>query len=196
VTLRQTAVLAMDTRDNCDEETVPSTVRIRSAFEAHYDQIWRLLRRCGVPPSSADDATQQVFLIFAERLADVRYGSDRAFLFGTALRLASTLRRKSKREVLTEYADLEASSLAGTDELADQRRARQALDAILVQMDEDLRTVFVLYELQQFTSVEIAELLGIPTGTAASRLRRAREQFRGLVEERLTSGDRKEGRRG
>ena len=168
-------------------EPVTSSERLRTAFEGHYDQIWRLLRRFGVPPSNADDATQQVFLILAERMADVRQGSERAFLFGTALRIASTLRRTQKRELLTEHADLEASSLPGTDELADQRRARDALDIILQKMSADLRTVFVLYELQQFTSVEIAEILEIPIGTAASRLRRAREQFKGLVTERFAT---------
>jgi RNA polymerase sigma-70 factor (ECF subfamily) len=161
--------------------------RVRRAFDAHYDQVWRLLRRYGVSASAADDLTQQVFLIFTERLADVRDGSDRAFLFGTAVRLASTLRRTMKREMPTEDADLEASSLPGTDELADQRRARRTLDSVLAIMDEDLRTVFVLYELQQFTSVEIAQMLDIPIGTAASRLRRAREQFRTLVNDKFAT---------
>jgi len=166
---------------------VSYNARLRIAFESHYDQIWRLLRRFGVPPSVADDAAQQVFLILAERMADVREGSERAFLFGTALRVASTLRRTQKRELLTEHADLEASSLPGTDELADQRRARKALDTILQKMDADLRTVFVLYELEQFTSVEIADIVGIPIGTAASRLRRARQQFRDFVSEQFAS---------
>jgi RNA polymerase sigma-70 factor (ECF subfamily) len=35
----------------------------------------------------------------------------------------------------------------------------------------------VLYELEQMTSQEIAELEGIPRGTVASRLRKAREEF-------------------
>jgi len=193
------ALFAAETGDSSDVERVSATEaapvsgvvssgrRLRTAFETHYDQIWRLLRRIGVPPSVADDATQQVFLILAERLGDVRDGCERSFLFGTALRIASTLRRNWKRELLTEHADLEVSELPGTDELADQRRARNALDTILKAMDADLRTVFVLYELEQFTSVEIAELLSIPIGTAASRLRRARQQFQTLVKERFPS---------
>jgi RNA polymerase sigma-70 factor (ECF subfamily) len=195
---REAALFAVDTPDPpaSAETTEPAprsgvavthNARLRIAFESHYDQIWRLLRRFGVPPSVADDAAQQVFLILAERMADVREGSERAFLFGTALRVASTLRRTQKREFLTEHADLEPSSLPGTDELADQRRARAALDTILNKMDADLRTVFVLYELEQFTSVEIADIVGIPIGTAASRLRRARQQFRGFVTEQFAS---------
>ena len=38
--------------------------------------------------------------------------------------------------------------------------------------------MFVLYEIEGLTSPEIAQLLEIPLGSVASRLRRAREQFR------------------
>ena len=48
-------------------------------------------------------------------------------------------------------------------------------------MPVDLRTVFVLRELQELEGVEVAELLGIPLGTVASRLRRAHEDFRERV---------------
>jgi RNA polymerase sigma-70 factor (ECF subfamily) len=63
------------------------------------------------------------------------------------------------------------------DELVDRHKARLLLDSILDGMPSDLRTVFVLFELEELATHEIAELLGIPRGTAASRLRRAREDF-------------------
>jgi RNA polymerase sigma-70 factor (ECF subfamily) len=44
--------------------------------------------------------------------------------------------------------------------------------------------VFVLFELEQMTKSEVASLLGIPVGTAVSRLRRAREQFRDALRRR------------
>ncbi len=44
-------------------------------------------------------------------------------------------------------------------------------------MEEDLRTVLVLAELEGYGKAEISEVLSIPEGTAASRLRRAREDF-------------------
>jgi hypothetical protein len=48
-------------------------------------------------------------------------------------------------------------------------------------MPLELRAVFVLYELEQLTLPEIAELAAIPLGTATSRLRRAREQFQAHI---------------
>ena len=49
----------------------------------------------------------------------------------------------------------------------------RALDA----MDFDLRTAFVLFEVEEFSFSEIAELLAVPRGTVASRVRRAREEL-------------------
>jgi RNA polymerase sigma-70 factor (ECF subfamily) len=51
------------------------------------------------------------------------------------------------------------------------------LERILESMDEDTRTVFVLFELEGMTMAAIAKLVGVPMGTVASRLRRAREDF-------------------
>jgi len=48
-------------------------------------------------------------------------------------------------------------------------------------MTLELRAVFVLFELEEMSTPEIADLLEIPTGTVASRLRRAREEFQKLV---------------
>src|SRR5512138_251547 len=49
--------------------------------------VYRMLRQLGVPEGDADDAAQQVFLTLTQRLADVRIGSERAFLSATAVRI-------------------------------------------------------------------------------------------------------------
>jgi hypothetical protein len=51
------------------------------------------------------------------------------------------------------------------------------LDQILAGLSWDLRTVFVMYEIEGMSSPEIAEVLGISRGTVASRLRLGREAF-------------------
>lgn len=62
-------------------------------------------------------------------------------------------------------------------ERTEQLQARAMLDEVLDTLPLDLRTVLVLHELEEMECSEIAELLDIPTGTVASRLRRAREKF-------------------
>jgi RNA polymerase sigma-70 factor (ECF subfamily) len=75
----------------------------------------------------------------------------------------------------------ESDRAPSPEDAVDLRRARVWLDAILDDMSLDLRAVFVLFELDQVTMAEISVLLDVPTGTVASRLRRARQLFRDKV---------------
>lgn len=168
-----------------------SRARLEKMFNDHYDFIWRLVRRLGLSRGSADDAAQHVFLVASERIDDIREGSERAFLFGTALRVARSVSRSELRWVLEDDMDFRRANVARPEDLADQRRAVDLMGRILAKMDMDLRTVFVLSELEGMTMPQVAGLLEIPVGTAASRLRRAREAFRGAVaalEAQLTPG--------
>ena len=70
---------------------------------------------------------------------------------------------------------------ASPEELADRWRARVMLDRALEAMPMDLRKVFVLFDLEELTTTEVASVLHVPRGTVASRLRRAREVFRETV---------------
>ena len=148
-------------------------------FNEHHASVWRALRRRGLTPEAAEDATQETFLLAAERLADIQQERERAFLIGTALRLAHTLNRKTVRWELDEDMDQRFSEARDTD---DTRADQQICDLVLSKVDPDLVEVFVLYELEGLTSPEIAGLLEIPLGSVASRLRRAREQFRSAAE--------------
>lgn len=155
--------------------------RLERMFNEHHDFIWRLLRRLGLSSGSADDAAQHVFLVAAERLNDIRPGSERSFLFGTALRIARSQSRNAQRWVLEEDMDFRRSEAGRPEELLDQQRAIDLMGRILEGMSLELRTVFVLSEIEGMTMPEVAALVEIPVGTAASRLRRAREAFRAAV---------------
>ena len=152
--------------------------RLEKMFRAHHELVWRTLRRLGLGPEQAADAAQQAFLIAAERLNDIRHGSERAFLFGTAIRLARTAYRSGRRFQLEDDMDHRADAGSKLEEVVDRRRAVELADRVLAQMEPSLLTVFVLFEIEGLSTPEIAELVGVPLGTAASRLRRAREAFR------------------
>jgi RNA polymerase sigma-70 factor, ECF subfamily len=155
--------------------------RLRRAFLENYAGVWRSLRRMGVTASGAEDAAQQVFVIALEAVARIREGSERAFLYGTAVRVAHGLRRRGEREVPDIGLEFLPSPFPTPDQLADQKRAREVLDAFILSLDVDTRSVFVLTEFDGFTTPEIAELLEVPLGTAASRLRRARARLQAMM---------------
>jgi len=185
------AALYMDEPDTYLSEALPASAlaerRLTALVDAQYDFVWRSVRRLGVRDGDADDAAQHVFLVAARKLDAIREGCERSFLYQTALRVASDYRRSNKRRFEASLTDLPetietADPALTTDELLDLRRARAFLDSILDQMPIDLRAVFVLHELEQTTMADIASLLSLPSGTVASRLRRARLQFGEILE--------------
>ncbi|MFO0643327.1 MAG: sigma-70 family RNA polymerase sigma factor [Polyangiaceae bacterium] len=170
----------------------PEDARLRAILQENYAFIWRQLRRFGVPESRVDDAAQEVFVVASQKLSAIREGSERSYLFGTALRVASQMRRSAvmRHEVGVSTPPEMAAIASQPDELLDRGRARALLDAVLDSLDDDVRAVFVLYELEELETKEIAELLGIPAGTVASRLRRGREAFEAKVSRLFPKGAR------
>ena len=156
-------------------------LRLRRIFEESHEQAWRVLKRLGVPEERLDDAVQQVFLITAERLDDIMPGRERAFVYGVALHHARNVRRRAWREVLGSEPDQWATAGPSPEVLVDRKRCAAVCNRVLQEMETPLREVFVLFEIEGLRMHEIAEVVGIPTGTVASRLRRARHVFRARV---------------
>ena len=159
--------------------------RVRRAVDAYNALVYRVLRRLGVPARDAEDAQQQVFWVYARNLHRVEPGKDRAFLFGVAMRVAQSMRQRVARwtPASEEAVNLLVAPGDGADDRLDDIRARARLDALLEAMPMELRVVLVLHELEEWTMRDIAATLGLPPGTVASRLRRARERLEELAKE-------------
>ncbi len=161
----------------------------------HLDFVWRSLRRFGVPQGEVDDATQQVFLVANDKLAIIRPGSERSFLIAVATRVASHARRSNVRREAARQRFSESPTSAeeapSPEHLMQRLEARDLLDRVLDKMPADLRSVFVLFELEELSIDEVASLLSLPRGTVATRLRRARVVFR---EEATALNQRERGR--
>jgi RNA polymerase sigma-70 factor (ECF subfamily) len=166
--------------------TESPAARLRRVVEAHYDALWRTLRYLGVPDAGVDDAAQQALCVLARRLGDITPGAEMAFLFATAIRVASDVRRAARRNRSEPVQNIDTflATAPGPDELIDQRRAREVLEQVLEAIPIDLRVVFVLFEIEELGLAEVAALLEIPVGTVSSRLRRARESFQAIVRRR------------
>jgi len=153
--------------------------RLRNLVERHVDLASRIIRNLGIPDCDVDDLLQQAFSITADRLGDIAAGKERAFLIQTAIRLAASARRAHalSREIPTGDLPDVGDGQPSPEQLTFQIQTRRLLDRALADMDLDLRSVFILYEVEEMTMAEIAAVLQIPAGTVASRLRRAREDF-------------------
>ncbi|MDF2695305.1 MAG: polymerase sigma factor RpoE [Labilithrix sp.] len=151
---------------------------IDSLILQHHEFVWRSLRRLGVPDADLEDAVQEVFLETTKRLATIT--SPRGFLFRACMYTASHARRSIRRrrevhddELLRRQVDPQVTP----EQAITQSEARRSLQLVLEKIPEEPRAVFILFELERLNTAQIAELLELPIGTVASRLRRARELF-------------------
>ncbi|MGC4094026.1 MAG: sigma-70 family RNA polymerase sigma factor [Polyangiaceae bacterium] len=158
----------------------------------HFGEVWRLLRRFGLAPDVADDASQEVFLVASRKFREADLPTARRFLYGVALRVAANARR-SQRQLNKHRSETEVgevpSGTPSSEELLRRKRARELLERFVNEMPDDLATAFVMFELEGMSLDEIARLLSIPLGTVSSRLRRAREAFKLAMLRARESGD-------
>jgi RNA polymerase sigma-70 factor (ECF subfamily) len=162
--------------------TAPAPALFREMFDAHVSYVAATLGRLGVEQRDRDDLVSEVFVRVHRSLAS--YDTQRPlkpWLFAFAARVASEHRRlaRHRREVFTEV-DVASTALSPDQEL-EQSRSRRLLDRALAELDEDKREVFVLHDLDDTPVPEVARALGIPEGTAYSRLRAARAELTAAV---------------
>ncbi len=148
--------------------------RLQRMFALHHGAVWRILRRRGIAADLAAEVTQQTFVAAAERLADIEPTRERIFLIGTALELARGFPREPQRRTPARAA---GAIVVAPQEPAELRQCDEAL----AQLNADLAEVFVLYEIEGLSSSELGLLLQIPLASVASRVQRAREQFRAAL---------------
>ena len=158
-----------------DETALAALVR------RHGPMVWGVCRRL-LSHHDAEDAFQATFLVLVRKAVSIRsremVGN---WLYGvahqTALLARRTAARRRAREMqVTEMPDIEAVQRNQWPEL------RPLLDEELSRLPDIYRAVVVLCDLEGKTRKEVARQLGVPEGTVAGRLARARA----LLAKRLT----------
>lgn len=172
-------LIAAPAQEPASERCDPNPLEFDAVYEAHFDFVWRSLRRLGVREAALDDAAQDVFVVVHRRLREFAGRSSlKTWLFGIALRVARHHRRTAARRDADALPDSVADLHSPTPhECAAQAEAVRVLHALLDQLDDDRRAVFVMMELEQMSAPEVTEALGIPLNTVYSRLRLARRDF-------------------
>jgi RNA polymerase sigma-70 factor (ECF subfamily) len=147
-------------------------------YHAHVGRVYALCLRLAGDRSDAEELTQDVFVRAWERLATFR--GESAFttwlhrltvnMFLMARRTAT--RRERRVMPAADPADLErphADPPAGL---------RLDLERAIARLPEGAREVFLLFDVEGYGHGEIAEMLGIATGTSKAQLFRARRLLR------------------
>jgi RNA polymerase sigma-70 factor (ECF subfamily) len=157
----------------------------RELFRLHRDAVARLVQRMTGPSADLPDLVQEVFLQVHRSLGDFR-GEARfsTWLYRLTVNVVLMHRRAAKsRPLLVDEAASGAPPdprLLPDEQVARRRRVR-ALYALLGQLTEKKRTVFVLHEIEGLSPQEIAKVVGAPVLTVRTRLFYARREMLALM---------------
>jgi RNA polymerase sigma-70 factor, ECF subfamily len=174
-------------RDACDDVAlIAQSLQVPESFAGLFDRhapaIHRYVeRRLG--PDAADDLVAEVFLIAFQRraiFAAAGVGA-RPWLYGIATNL---IRRRRRDEIRLLRAIAHSWPDPAAEPMADQVTGRVAAQAVrsqlasaLARLPRSQRDVLLLVA-SGLSYDETAEALGVPLGTVASRLARARRKVR------------------
>lgn len=156
--------------------TAGSELNFEKLYRDNFTFVVRSARRLGVQPAWIDDVAQEVFVVAARKLAEFEGRSKvRTWLFSITHRVVQGHRRWSARH--ERRRDALAREPDRIDDPYPRAQAANTLVALLDNLSENHRTVFILGELEGMTSAEIAEGLGLNPNTTYSRLREARKKM-------------------
>lgn len=146
--------------------------------------------------SDAEDAAQEVFVKIFRFIGSFNgQSSFSTWLYRIASNVCLDLLRKAKRRpqdtvsIHQENDDGEEYSIAIEDtepnpyERAQLSEAQQALKKALEQLSDEHRQVVILRDIEGLSYEEIAEAMGTAPGTVKSRLNRARQMLKKLLEQ-------------
>jgi RNA polymerase sigma-70 factor (ECF subfamily) len=169
---------------------VVAEVEARPTFDAVYrqwfHQVVRWAHALGGPRSDLDDVAQEVFLVVRRKLGAFDGRNLPAWLFRITSHVSSAHRRRAWfRRVFRGHDERfdELRSVGDPSTELERKQRQEILYRILDRISEKRRTVFVLFEVEELSGEQIAELLDIPLATVWTRLHHARKELARLAAE-------------
>lgn len=163
-------------------------------FFPHMDALYNFAFHLTYDEDDANDLVQETYMK-AYRFANsyVEGTNAKAWLFKILKNaFINEYRKKSKQpnkvdyEEIVSYHDQEDVQLVGTLDLREEIFQDMLGDEVTKAINTlpvDFRTVILLCDIEGFTYEEIAKIIDIPIGTVRSRLHRARQMLKELLED-------------
>jgi len=158
---------------------------LEQLYHNHFAKTYRSAYMVTGNVQMAEDATQEAFLKAFSNLHTLKEISKfSSWISVIATNCAIDILRKNKKIVFTdqekEYLDSNPEN-SPQESWEQQETYREVREALLLMEPED-REILVLKYFNELSIQEIAGLVSLPSGTIKSRLFRAREKFRKLLQ--------------
>lgn len=158
---------------------------IGEAYDAHHGAVRAFARRLVGDPAAAEDLVHEVFVTLPRAIRRYRGDSTlRTFLVSIAVNHARHHLRGAmrRRAAMDRLAGEPPGSAGDPEQSARQRELAAALTRALDALPLDQRVAFVLCEVEERTSREVAEIVGAPEATVRTRVFHARRKLRASLE--------------
>jgi RNA polymerase sigma-70 factor, ECF subfamily len=131
----------------------------------------------------ADDITQEVFIRIWKNIDKFNLSSAKSWIMKTTHNLCIDYLRKNKVAKLRQK-DIEETDILTDEEIVYKKnQLREKIKCGIENLPENLRGIFILYELQGFKYAEISKALDIPINTVKVYLMRARKKLQEELKE-------------
>lgn len=162
------------------------TTALAELFDRHHRSVYRFLSRmCGDGGSDLDDLVQMTFVNLLGAADRFRgRAAVRSWILGIAANVARRHFRGEARHrhMVASLGELPARGSGEPDGEVETARQIRRLAAALPALHHDLRTAFVLCDVEGIPGVEAARALGVPPGTLWRRLHEARKSLAAAIE--------------
>jgi RNA polymerase sigma-70 factor, ECF subfamily len=141
------------------------------------------LLRLGIGPREAEDACQDVFIqVFRYLHLFERRADFRTWIYKLCISQAARVRRRAALLRPLRWLRRSFGEPVALPELS-ASRSMELCESALATLGPRHREVFVLFELEELPTAEIARLLGSPSATVRRQLQEARQKFERFLRE-------------
>jgi len=152
-------------------------------FLSHYETIRRRVYAAGLDLELAEDVTQEAMIIalqFWERVSVMEHPV--AYVSTIAINILRRVRRKEAKAGLVHgHVDFDLHLAAATPSPENGVTSRIGLERALRFIPAEQAECFVLHHMFGYPYQEVALTMGIPEGTAKSRVHAARKSLREII---------------
>ena len=195
----------MDTLQDMSDDELVEGIQAENplAFEElvnrYSTRVFTLANRVTKHKEDAEDVMQEVFVSVMRKITAFRgQSSFSSWIYRVTLNCALMRLRKRRQDKSISMEDMISQVLAVPNRVntfnsegeSFRRRSelRTALSAAIAELPKDYRPVFILRDVDGFSSLEVSEMLGISVPAVKSRLHRARISLQRHLSE-LLEGD-------
>ncbi|HEY8943617.1 MAG TPA: RNA polymerase sigma factor [Polyangiaceae bacterium] len=159
---------------------------VGAAYDAHHGAVRAFAQRLLGDGGAAEDLVHEVFVTLPRAARNFRgEASLRTFLISIAVQHARHfVRSASRRRAAMNRLEAEpvSTNVPDPEHVVRRKELARVLARALDSLPLDQRVAFVLCEVEERSSREVAEIVGAPEGTVRTRLFHAKKKLRSELE--------------